>query len=458
MELNEFLATKERKFKPTGFECEPSNINLFDFQKDIVRWALLKGKCALFLDTGLGKTLCQLSWAYEVHKKTGGNILIIAPLAVSKQTIREGEKFGIIVNGCRCQNDVKQGINITNYEMLQHFNTNSFIGVVLDESSIIKSFTGKTTQDMIELFECTQYKLACTATPSPNDYTELGNHAQFLGICSRVEMLSEFFVHDMKDTADWRLKGHAELEFWKWIASWAMVIKNPSDLGYDGSKYILPKLNTIVEYVESPIQEGTLIAMPVADLEERREARKESLPNKLTRIEELLSTMDNCLIWCDFNDESEQISKLSKDIIEVKGADSSEHKEKTLLGFATGAVKFLCSKPKIAGFGMNWQNCNNIIFCGLSDSYERYYQAIRRCYRFGQQKEVNVYIVLSERESSVLDNINRKSKDAERMSGEMVKLTADILKSEIKKTVRETIVYTPSKEIIMPIWIRSEVV
>lgn len=456
MNYDEFLRSKERIHKPSGFECEPNNENLFDFQRDIVKWALRKGKSALFLDTGLGKTICQLTWANEVHKYTNKNVLILAPLAVSKQTIREGEKFGVKVNQCRTQKDVVSGINITNYEMLHHFEPSKFVGIVLDESSIIKSFTGQTTQDMLSLFRDTEYKLACTATPAPNDYEELGNHSEFLGVMSRVEMLATFFVHDGGDTAKWRLKGHAEKEFWKWIASWAMVVKNPSDLGYDGSKYILPKLNTKIHYVESPVKEGHLIPLPVQDLDDRREARRESLQKRVEKCKDIAKDTECCLIWCDYNDESELLTKSIENGVEVKGADTPEHKEKTLLGFATGEVKYLISKPKIAGFGMNWQNCNNIVFCGLSDSYERYYQAIRRCYRFGQKKEVNVHIVLSERETTVLENIERKSKDAERMSRHMVELTADILKNEIKKTVREQIEYNPDKEVFIPEWIRSE--
>ncbi len=456
MTYEKFLKTKFKLIEPSGFDCEPSNQYAFDFQRDIVKWNLKKGKSANFMDTGLGKTITQLMFADEIHKQEKGDILILAPLAVSKQTIREGEKFGIKVNPCRSQIDVKSGINITNYEMLHHFDVNKFIGIILDESSIIKSFTGKTTQELLDLFKHTPYKLANTATPAPNDYEELGNHAEFLGIMSRTEMLATFFVHDGGDTSKWRLKGHAEKEFWKWIASWAMVVKNPSDLGYDGSKYILPKLNTHTHFVKSPATDGMLIPMPVTTLQERREARKESLMQRVEKSAELAETMECCVIWCDYNDESTELTKAIKGAVEVKGADTSEHKENALLGFANGDIKYLVTKPKIAGFGMNWQNCNNTIFCGLSDSYERYYQSIRRFYRFGQEKEVNVHVVLSERETTVLDNITRKAEDAEKMSRHMVDLTADILKNEIKNTAREQISYIPQESIIIPEWLRSE--
>jgi len=455
MTYEEFLKSKQRIIKPSGFDCIPENKCLFDFQRDIARWALKKGKAAIFLDTGLGKTIIQLSWADEICKHTNSKVLILAPLAVSGQTIREGEKFGIRANACRSQIDVKDGINITNYEMLHHFNINKFAGVILDESSIIKSFSGKTTQQMLDLFKFTEYKLACTATPAPNDYEELGNHAEFLGVMSRSEMLATFFVHDSGDTAKWRLKGHAETEFWKWIASWAMVVKNPEDLGYDGSKYKLPKLNIQTHFVESSNTKGMFIVLPAQTLAERREARKESLESRVKKTAKLVQDMDNCLIWCDYNDESTALTKAIPGAVEVKGSDTPEYKENSLIGFATGEVKYLVTKPKIAGFGMNWQNCNNIIFCGLSDSYERFYQAIRRCYRFGQTKEVNVHVIISEKEESVLENIKRKEELAQKMSRNMVALTSEILKNEIQNTTRNVIDYNPQYEIEIPVWLKE---
>ena len=458
MTYEEFLISKQKTIKPSGFDCTPVNKYMFDFQRDITKWSLKKGKSANFLDTGLGKTIIQLVWADEICKQTNGKVLILAPLAVSKQTIREGSKFGIEVNPCRSQIDVKDGINITNYEMLQHFNTSEFVGVVMDESSIIKSFSGKTTQQMLELFKHTPYKSAYTATPSPNDFTEIGNHAEFLGVMSRSEMLATYFVHDSGDTAKWRLKGHAETEFWKWIASWAMVVKNPEDLGYDGSKYKLPKLNIKTHFVESPNTQNMFITLPAQTLDERREARKESLQDRVAKAAEIAQDTDNCLIWCDYNDESTALTKAISGAVEVKGADKPEHKENALIGFATGDVKYLVTKPKIAGFGMNWQNCHDMIFCGLSDSYERFYQAIRRCYRFGQTEEVNVHVIISEREISVLENIKRKEEQAQKMSSSMVALTSEILRNEIKNTTRNVITYNPKQEIEIPNWLNGEVI
>lgn len=455
MNYNEFLKTKQVKSVNAGIEVNRNSLNnsLFDFQRDIVWWALKKGRCAIFADTGLGKTLMQLSWAEQINKNTGGNVLILAPLAVSTQTIREGERFGIKVNKARQQSDCLDGINITNYEMIEHFEATQFEAVVLDESSIIKSFTGKTTQGIIEKFKHTPYKLCCTATPAPNDYEELGNHSEFLGVMTRLEMLSTFFVHDSGDTAKWRLKGHAESKFWEWLASWAMVIKNPANLGYNGDKYNLPELKIKPIIVESP-QGNMLIPELACTLNERREARKESIHDRVDKAKQIADSIDKCLIWCDYNLESEMLKKAINGAVEVKGADKSQHKEWAMLGFANGEVNKLVSKPSICGFGMNWQQCNNIIFCGLSDSYERFYQAIRRCYRFGQTKPVNVYVIVSEREQTVLDNIKRKEVAAQRMSNEMVALTADILKAEIFNTTRITTDYEADTAIAMPEWIR----
>ncbi len=452
MEYEKFLKTKEHTYVPTGFDCEPKNEYLFDFQKAIVKWALKKGRSALFLDTGLGKTICQLTWAYEIVKHENKPILIVAPLAVSLQTKREGEKFGIPVNICRKQEDVINGINITNYEMLEHFSADEFIGVVLDESSILKSFSGKTTQQLINKFKNTRYKLACTATPAPNDYQELGNHSEFLGICSRTEMLATFFVHDGKDTAKWRIKGHADNEFWMWVSTWASVVKNPEDIGFNGELYKLPKLNMIVHTITTKAKKGRLLASPVTDLTERREARKDGLELRVAKCAEIANSLETCLVWCDFNDEGIALNKQINNSIEVAGSHSNEHKEKYLLQFGTGELKKLISKPKIAGFGMNWQKCNNIVFCGLSDSYEKFYQAIRRCYRFGQDKEVNVHIIITDRELPVLQNIQKKQQYADNMSIKMTKVASEMLKNEIHSTSRETIEYIPSHVMILPKW------
>ena len=456
MKYQEFLKTKEYHYENTGFDIDIAdlNSNLFDFQKQIVKWALKKGRCALFLDTGLGKTICQLEFANQVCKKENGNALILAPLAVSRQTKSEGEKFGIEVNICRTKSDVKDGINITNYEMLKHFNSDEFTCVVLDESSILKASLGKMSNEIIDIFRFTKYKLACTATPSPNDYTEFGNHCEFLNIMSRTEMLATFFINDAKE-GQWRMKRHAESKFWEWLASWAMVVKNPKDIGYPDDRYNLPKLNISHIIVDSKVTKGQLIPSVAKSLQERRQARKDSIIDRVNVVGNLIKDMDSCLIWVDYNDESAYIKK-SFNITEVKGADTDEHKENSMIGFANGDIKFLVSKPSICGFGMNFQKCHNMIFCGISDSYEKFYQAVRRCYRFGQENEVNVYVIISRRELSVLNNIKKKQEQHDKMSYEMVERTSEILKNEIHSTMKITEDYVAESIVKIPRWVKSE--
>ena len=451
MNYEEFIKSKTIEFKNYGFDISKESLNpmLFDFQKDIVRWALKKGRAAIFADCGLGKTPMQLEWANQIYKREGGKILILAPLAVATQTQREGEKFHIPVNICESQADVKEGINITNYEKLEKFVANEFIGVVLDESSILKSFTGKVRNTIIDNFRHTPYKLACTATPAPNDYMELGNHSEFLGVMTRSEMLSMYFVHDGGQTSKWRLKGHAEDKYWEWMASWSVFIDNPKNLGYEVEGYDLPKLN-IYEIVadDMPVVYGKLT------LTQRRNARRESLDVRCKRAADIVNhSNDNWIVWCDLNDESAKLASLIKYSVEVKGSDKSSYKRDSMLNFANDKIKCLVTKPSIAGFGMNWQNCNNMIFVGLSDSYEAYYQAIRRCWRFGQAKEVNVYIIISSQEGTVKENIERKQQDTEKMQQAMIKLTKDITAKELKQTTRITTMYEPNMEMQIPNWI-----
>lgn len=458
MDYKEFLKSKEFRHNNSGFDIDREHINpkAFEFQKDIIKWALKKGRSAVFADCGLGKTLIQLDFAHQVYKYTGENVLIIAPLAVSKQTKREGEKFGIEVNICRKQDDVKQGINITNYEMLEHFDASKFGGIVLDESSILKSFAGKLRNEIIDKFYNTPYKLACTATPAPNDFMELGNHSEFLGAMTRSEMLATYFVHDSGDTAKWRLKGHAQDEYWKWVASWAVVIKSPEDLGYEMTGYDLPELNFITHVIPGEVGHYELVVKVAETLQERREARKESLEKRVEMTAEIVNNSnDNWLVWCDYNDESTALTKAINGAVEVKGSDKAEHKETAGIDFANGEIKALVSKPSIYGFGMNWQNCNNIVFCGLSDSYEKFYQAVRRCWRFGQEKEVNVHIIISEKEMNVLENIKRKEKQEQEASENMIKLMKETTLAEIRNTTRNIEIYKPEEKILIPSWIKE---
>ena len=458
----DFLRSKQIVTSPCGFEPYPIRGTHFDWQKDIERWGIRKGKAAYFEDCGLGKTLQQLEWSAQVSEHTKMPVLIAAPLAVSRQTQREGKKFGYPVNICRSQNDVHDAINITNYEMLQHFDPRKFGGVVLDESSILKSYSGKIKNQIIDMFRDTPYKLACTATPAPNDFMELGNHSEFLGIMSRPEMLSTFFVHDGGSTQSWRLKGHAQDDFWKWIASWAVVLSNPADLGYDGSAYQLPPLNVMEHVVKTSHKfdsngQEMLFALSVQTLNERRAARRESLKDRVKLCAEIAnSTYKQVLVWCDLNEESAELTKAIKGAVEVKGSDSDEHKADAMMGFTEGSVRALVSKPKIAGWGMNWQNCDTEIFCGLSDSFEAYYQAVRRCWRFGQKNEVNVHVVVSDAEGAVKENIERKQAQANRMMMEMVKYTKDILRADVHGTTRQQDAYNPTLEMALPPWLEVD--
>lgn len=450
MTYEQFLAQKASVIPVCGFAFDKAdmNPNMFDWQKDIVCWALKKGKAALFEDCGLGKTIQQLEWCRIIAEHTNRPCLILAPLAVSQQTVREGEKFGIPVNICRSQDDVVEGVNITNYEILDHFDLSEFGGIALDESSILKHYSSKMRTQIIESCRDVPFKLSCTATPAPNDYMELGNQSEFLGVMRRTEMLSMFFVHDGGQTSKWRLKGHAARDFWTWLASWAVVITSPADLGYPADGFDLPEIN--IEYVTVDSD------LPVAStLSERRRARRASLEDRCNVAARLIEADPDepWLVWCDMNAEADTLRSIIPDCVEVRGSDPSSRKEEFLIGFSHGDVDRLVTKPSIAGFGLNWQRCHNMIFVGLSDSYEMLYQAIRRCWRFGQDHAVNVYIVTSEAEGAVRENIQRKDDQCKAMIAEMISHTKEILAEDIKSTFRMTDAYDPQIEMIIPEWL-----
>lgn len=438
-----FLHSKLSTSHSVGHSPQKSFPWLFDFQRVIYQWTVQRGRAAIFADCGMGKTPMQLAFSDEIHHYLKAPILILAPLAVNSQTIEEGKKFGIAVNSCRTQADMKQGINIANYEMMHHFEPESLGAIVLDESSILKSYTGKYRTELIERFQSVPYRLCCTATPAPNDYMELGNHAEFLGIMTRTEMLSTFFINDSGDTGTWRLKGHAEEAFWKWVASWSVMIRKPSDLGFDDQEFILPELQIHEDVIKSqaPLI-GRLFHQEAQTLQERRQARRESLVARCERAAEIANATDEqVLVWCDLNDESALLTKLIDGAVEVKGADSIEHKEQALLDFSHGRVRVLVTKPKMAGFGMNWQNCHRVIFAGLSDSYEAYYQAVRRCWRFGQHETVQVWIITSELEGNVVENVKRKEHDAVKMAEFMMKHMESYMKENIAQASSYTSQY-----------------
>lgn len=463
-DYEKFLESKKQTAISSGFEKPREAMcgKLFDWQKDIVYWALKKGRAALFEDCGLGKTAQSLEWAQSVSDYCGKPVLIVCPLAVAEQTKREGVKFGFEVTVCRKQADVRPGINVTNYEMLEHFDASVFGGVVLDESSILKNYSGKMRTEIIDMFQDTPYKLSCTATPAPNDYMELGNQSEFCGVMSRTEMLATYFIHDGGDTSHWRLKGHAQDKYWEWLATWAVVLTNPKDLGYDGTGYDLPPLNTIqhtVKAEENIIDDNySLFANVAQTLNERREARRNSLGDRCAVAAELIAQNpdEQWLVWCDLNAEADELKRIIPGAVEVRGTDDPETKATRLNGFTTGEIRVLISKPSIAGFGLNWQNCHNVIFVGLSDSFEMLYQAIRRCWRFGQENPVDVHIITSEAEGAVKENIERKEKLAAKMTAEMVAHTKDILEQEIRGTVKISIPYNPTVEMIIPEWLKGD--
>jgi hypothetical protein len=428
-----FLQTKLQRAMPDGFDVDPDDLNpaLFHYQRDIVRWAVKKGRCAIFAMTGMGKSLCQLEWARIISELTFGRVLILAPLAVSSQTVAEGAKFGIRVTLCRDPSDVRDGINILNYELLEKFDHTQFSAIVLDESSILRAFDGKTRMYLTEAFRTTPYRLCCSATPAPNDHMELGTHAEFLGVMTRAEMLAMYFVHDGARTSQWRVKGHAKSLFWEWVASWATMITKPSDLGYSDEGFDLPPL-TIHPIVTPSVQQG----LPGAglDLMERKRVRAASIEQRCQAAADLVNGSPDrpWILWGDLNDETALLTKLIPGAVEIKGSDKPSYKEQTMLDFVAGKVPVLVSKSSICGFGMNFQCCNKMAFVGLSDSFQNYFQAIRRCYRFGQTKPVDAYVITSEAEGPIVDNIKRKEMEFAEMQEQMISKTQELTKQNIR--------------------------
>lgn len=422
-----FLARKVVRVRESGFAVADADLNeyLFDFQRFIVKTALKKGRYAVFADCGLGKTLIQLVWSEKVTEKTGKPVLIIAPLAVSGQTVKEGEKFGIAV--AKYVDQTASGVYITNYEQIGNIDCSIFGGVVLDESSILKNFDGKTKQTIIDKFDGTRYKLACTATPSPNDVMELGNHAEFLNVMSRNEMLSMYFIHDGGDTAKWRLKGHAESVFWAFVASWSVMLAKPSDIGFSAEGYDLPDLNFIEKRIETERRDNGMLfnSIAISATDFNQELRLTKIP-RLDQAAEIVNASDEpFIVWIKQNEEADHIKNLIPDAVEVRGNESPEAKEKKLLGFANGDFRVLITKTKIAQFGLNYQHCHNQVFASLDFSFEGLYQAIRRSYRFGQTKDVNIYLITTDTMQNVVESIDRKERQFKRMQESMVAASND---------------------------------
>jgi hypothetical protein len=459
-EYSAFLDRKSQLGGFSGFDPLWMPGFLFDFQQDLVDWSIRKGKAAIFADCGLGKTPMQLVWADNVVRKTGKRVLIITPLAVGAQTIREAEKFNIEARKA-VDGYLHPGINVTNYERLHYFNPEDFSGVVLDESSILKSFDGKRRSEITEFMRTRPYRLLCTATAAPNDYIELGTSSEALGQLGHTDMLGRFFKNDQntiqpmrhhiigknfRDPAPmvekWRFKGHAEVPFWRWVCSWARAIRRPSDLGYDDKQFILPELREEQHLVTAlTLAEGMLFAIPAVGLKEQRDERKRTITERCEKVAELvIGTKRPALVWCHLNVEGDLLEDTLADAVQVSGDDSDEAKEEKFLGFTSGQIRILVTKPKIGAWGLNFQHCNHVTFFP-SHSFEQYYQGVRRCWRFGQMRPVKVDIVTTEGEQSVMENLQRKATAADTMFSALVAQMRDALAIERsnKFTTQETV-------------------
>ena len=449
-----FLASKRISVASHGPTVEPGAIHpmLFPFQRDLVRWAVRKGRAALFADTGLGKTLMQVEWARLIGERT----LIIAPLSVARQTVREAAKVGVTVTYTR--GDRLDGISITNYEMVEHFDPADYGAVVLDESSILKALDGKTRRRLTEMFSETPYRLCCTATPAPNDIAEIGNHAEFLGVMAHHEMLSAFFVHGSLGVGDkdgWRLKGHAEDAFYRWLASWGMAVRKPSDLGYDDDGFALPPLTIRPLFVEADyVPDGQLFFAGLKGVTDRAAVRRKTIDARVSSAADIVNA--NCaqwIVWHGLNAEGDELVKAIPGAVLVEGSQSPEQKAASLEAFQDGSFRVLVTKPSIAGFGMNFQNAHRMAFVGLSDSWESYYQAIRRCWRFGQMQPVEATIVLSDAEAGIYENVMGKEREALYMQERLIEHVAAFEREELEGEddgfVYETATHTRSNWTMM---------
>lgn len=459
-----FLAAKAVMAPTAGFEPEarmPKAIK--PFQRDIVKWACRRGRAAIFAATGLGKTLQELAWADQVAKHTDGEILLFTPLAVAEQTVLEAEKFGVkSVAYAADQKAIRSRIVVTNYDRRDKFDLSRFAGIVCDESGILKSHDSKTRADLTEACRDIPYLLCGSATPAPNDWTELGQHSEFLGVMSAKEMLAMFFVHDGAVRAnaeeDWRLKGHAQEEFWRWVASWAVMIRHPRDLGYEEPGYDLPPLmmEQVTVKVNGNAPDGMLFAMEANTLQERLAARRSSISERVDAAAQIVASKpdDPWLVWCNLNAEADALVKAIPGAVNVEGSDSVDFKTENLLGFAKGRPRILVSKPSIAGRGMNYQHCANMVFVGLNDSFEQLFQAVRRCWRFGQTREVTAYLVASELEGAVVANLTRKEEKYEAMADAMARHMRDLTSKAVRGGRISTSHYDPKVKMELPVWLQ----
>lgn len=450
----EFIAGKGALVSPVGltgpFALSPA---LFPFQRDVVAWALSLGRAAIFAECGLGKTLMQLEWARIVAERAGGRVLILSPLAVAQQTIREGARFGIPVRYAASQADVGDGITITNYERLDRFDAASFAGVVLDESSILKSFMGRTKRTLVTMFASTPYRLACTATPAPNDHIELGNHSEFLGVLDSFEMLTRWFINDTSLFGNYRLKGHAEAPFWDWVCSWARCVTKPSDLGYSDDGYVLPELSMHRHVVDVDVRNGrgeNLFRVPDLSATSVHREKRITAPARAATIGALvaLEYREPWLVWCDTDYEADALTAVISGATEVRGSDSLESKERALMGFVDGSVRVLVTKPGIAGWGLNFQHCARVAFVGATFSYEQFYQAVRRSWRFGQKRPVNVHVAMAQTELEIWNVLTRKQQLHHGMSAAM---SAAMRRAQEKTSSKRP--YKPLCSAPLPAWL-----
>lgn len=460
MDYQSFIASKARRVPPAGLTPEPFTAPLFSFQGELTAWALQQGRAALFEDTGLGKTVQQLEWAHQVRRATGRPVLGIAPLGVVAQTAAQAATFGIPgVRVIRDGAEVGDGINLINVDRAVKMDMSGFGGVFLDESSILKNDTGRTRNALIEGVADVPFRLCCTATPAPNDHTEIGNHAEFLGVMDHRVMLSTFFINDLSNTvAPWRLKRHAEAEFWGWVSSWARCVTLPSDVGdYDDSGYVLPALHLHRMDVDVDIVEGrgaelfrnaTLSATSLH--KERRqtcEARARAIANQIAE-----EPNEPWIVWCDTDYEGAELRKRLPDhAVEVHGSDTPEQKAERLLGFARGDFKILITKPRIAGFGMNWQHCARMAMVGVSYEWESFYQRIRRCWRFGQTREVHVYCAVASTEGKVWAALEHKQENNDSLRSAMLDASRQACRARASQQK-----YNPLHRAAVPSWIRSK--
>lgn len=463
MKYKDFIAKKRRRVQQYGFEATVLNPSLKDWQAHIVRWAVRRGRAAIFANTGLGKTLAQLSWAENIVANVGP-VLLVCPLGVRLQTRDEAKKFGI---GCdvrlvNSQTECGPGINITNYDKLDKFDGSHFAGVVIDESSILKGIASKTKAMLCDMFANTRYRLACTATPSPNDHTELGNHAEFLGVMRGVDMQTRFFYHDSGDTSRWVLMPHAEKDFWHWTASWAVCIDMPSDIGGDDTDYILPALNIHRHHVEVPelaLTDGMLFNTGrTISATNIHEEKRLSAACRVAKAVEIVASdpQRKTLIWCDSNKEQDMLeaglAAIGVQCASIRGSTPGDKKESLEQDWRLGDVPVLISKGSIFGMGMNWQHCCKMIFVGLTFSFESYFQSIRRCWRFGQPNEVDVHIIIAETETAMQSSLARKENDHAAMRSGMAEAMRERTLEEFGLD-HSDVAYEPQKQIQLPEWI-----